>query len=224
MVKIAMIGAGGYAYELLRRIWKLPESLELVAVSSNPLRKSAGRSACIDRGVEILPSVDELLNHVAGKADVIIVPTPINTHFKLTKKCLDAGFEVWLEKPPVATIQELNYLQEHARSKGKEIAVMFQHLHSDLVQRLKADIVAGRFGRVKRVKGMAGWQRLDEYYSRSSWAGKLQINGDWVLDGTINNPLAHLLANQLYFASMEAGKLAEPISVQAELYRSCHRK
>jgi predicted dehydrogenase len=86
------------------------------------------------------------------------------------------------------------------------------------VQRLKADIVAGRFGSVKRVKGMAGWQRLDEYYSRSSWAGKLRINGDWILDGTINNPLAHLLANQLYFASMEAGKLAEPVSVQAELY------
>ncbi|MDD5459477.1 MAG: hypothetical protein PHF37_08815 [Phycisphaerae bacterium] len=34
----------------------------------------------------------------------------------------------------------------------------------------------------------------------------------------VNNPLAHMLANQLYFASMKPGEMAEPVTVQAELY------
>ena len=65
---------------------------------------------------------------------------------------------------------------------------------------------------------MAGWLRTDSYFNRAGWAGRLKVNGSWVLDGTINNPLAHMLANQLYFASSEPGKMAEPATVQAELY------
>jgi hypothetical protein len=65
---------------------------------------------------------------------------------------------------------------------------------------------------------MAGWPRFDTYYNRSEWAGKLHVNGEWVLDGTINNPLAHMLSDELYLASMKPGAMAEPVSVQAELY------
>ena len=110
----------------------------------------------------------------------------INTHFNLTKKCIDAGFDVFLEKPPVAIVQELDELIEYASKHGKKIPVAFQYLHSTIVQELKKRIVEGRYGKVKRVKGMAGWPRFDSYYSRD-WAGKLRLNGDWILDGTINN-------------------------------------
>ncbi|MFA5553883.1 MAG: Gfo/Idh/MocA family oxidoreductase [Phycisphaerae bacterium] len=219
MVKIAIIGAGGYAYHLIKRAVELPEKLKLVAVYSNPARDSAGRTFCMEKGIEVLPDIDGLLEYLSGKADVILVPTPINTHAKLSKKCIEAGFAVWLEKPPVATIQEHDELQKFAESKGKCIAVMFQNLYSDIVQTIKADISAGRFGQVKRIKSMACWQRLDDYYGRSNWAGKIRVDGDWVLDGTVNNPLAHMLANELYFASMQPGKMAEPAKVQAELYR-----
>ncbi len=120
MVKLAMIGAGGYAFELIRRIWQIPEKIELVGVSSNPARQSVGRDACLDRNIPVYDSVDQLLENVAGKADVVFVPTPIQTHFSLTKKCLEVGFDVWLEKPPVATIQELDKLIELAQQHGKK--------------------------------------------------------------------------------------------------------
>jgi hypothetical protein len=86
---------------------------------------------------------------------------------------------------------------------------------------LKSIIVSGGdLGKVKRVRGAAAWPRMDDYFGRSGWAGKLKVNGDWVLDGTINNPLAHLLSNQLYLASSQEGKLADPVSVTAELYHA----
>jgi predicted dehydrogenase len=218
MLKLAMIGAGGYAYELIKRIWTIPEKIELVAVSSNPLRKSAGRQACLDRSVEVYDNVDQLLEKVKGQCDVVFIPTPIHTHFSLTKRCIDNGFDVFLEKPPVATIQELDELASYASHHNKKVAVSFQSLYTTIMQEMKTRLVHGEFGEIKRVKGMAGWPRLDSYYNRSGWAGKLRVNGDWVLDGTINNPLAHMLSNELYLATRRADRMAEPITVQAELY------
>ena len=213
-----MIGAGGYAYELLKRMWEIPEAIEVVGVSSNPTRKSAGRSVCQERGIPVFDTVDQLLEGVKGKADVVFVSTPIHTHFDLTKQCLEAGFYVWLEKPPVATIQELDGLIGLAKQYNRPIAVSFQYLYTSILQELKSRIVGGEFGKVKRVTGMAAWPRDDSYYARSGWAGQVRVNGDWVLDGTINNPLAHMLSAQLFLASSQTGLLATIKSVEAELY------
>jgi len=211
MLKVAMIGAGGYAYELIKRMWTIPEKYELVAVTSNPTRKSAGKAACTEKGVEVYPDADTMLEAVKGKVDVIFVPTPIHTHKELAIKCIDAGFDVFLEKPPVATIQELDELEAYATAKGKRVAVMFQSFYTTIMKEMKAAIVSGKLGKVKRVRGVAAWVRTDEYFARGS-------NGDWILDGTINNPLAHMLSNELNLACMEAGKIAEPAEVTAELY------
>jgi len=217
MLKVAMIGAGGYAYELIKRMWTIPEKYELVAVTSNPTRKSAGKAACAEKGVEVYPEADAMLEAVKGRVDVIFVPTPIHTHKDLAMKCFDAGFDVFLEKPPVATIQELDELDAYAKAKGKRIAVMFQSFYTTIMHEMKEIVVSGKLGKVKRVRGVAAWIRTDEYYARG-WAGKLRTNGDWILDGTINNPLAHMLSNELNLACMEAGKIAEPAEVTAELY------
>lgn len=218
MIKLGMIGAGGYAFYLLKLIWRLPEQIQVVGVVSNPQRKSAGRQACIDKKIPIYDSAEDMLEALKGKADVIFIPTPINTHYELTKKSVDAGFDVFLEKPPVATIQELDSLNEYTKQKNKRVAVAFQYLYSDIIQALKKRISSGEFGKIKRISSVAGWQRDDTYFNRNSWAGKIKLNGDWVLDGTINNPLAHMLSAELYLASLEQGIMENPSSVQAELY------
>jgi predicted dehydrogenase len=218
MLKVAMIGAGGYAYELIKRMWKIPDKYKLIAVSSSLERQSVGKSACIAKGVEIYPNPDALLDSVKGRADVIFVPTPIHTHKSLSIKCIDAGFDVFLEKPPVATIQDIDELDTYAKSRGKRIAVMFQSLYTSIMIELKKLIVAGELGKVKRIRGVAAWPRLEDYFGRNSWAGKLNVNDDWILDGTINNPLAHQLSNELYLASSKSNRMAEPVTVTAELY------
>jgi predicted dehydrogenase len=218
MIKLAMVGAGGYAYELIKRIVDLPDKIKLVAVTSNPKRKSSGRSFCQSKGIAVYDDTDSMIKNVKGIADVIFIPVPIHKHFSLTTKCIDAGFDIFLEKPPVATIQDLDELTKYVSKRGKKVPVAFQYLYSTIVQELKKRIVEGRYGKVKRVRGMAGWPRFDAYYKRSEWAGKLHINGEWILDGTINNPLAHMLGDELYLASMKPGEMAEPVSVQAELY------
>ena len=220
MLKVAMIGAGGYAHQLMKYIWEIPEKIKLLAVRSSPKRQSCGTEGCKNRGIPIYSEIDKMLEDLQGKADVIIVPTPIQTHFALAKKCLEAGFDVFLEKPPVVTIQDHDKLLEIAKAKGKQIPVMFQCLYSNILHQLQKRIIAGKFGRLKCIKGTAAWSRPDSYFTRSSWSGKIKIENEWILDGTINNPLAHMLSNQLYLSSFKLGKMAEPHLVQAELYRA----
>lgn len=218
MLHLAIIGAGGYAFELIKRIWMIPDKIELIAAVSNPTRKRPGAQVCRDKGVEVYDSVDELLDKVQGKCDVIYIPTPINTHSPLTKQVLKAGFDVFMEKPPTATIQELDNLIEFVRGYNTKVAVCFQYLYTSIMSQMKENICSGKYGKVKRVRSISAWERLDNYFSRNSWAGKLRVDGQWVLDGTINNPLAHVLSNDLYLASMEPGQMAQPKIVQAELY------
>lgn len=221
MINIAMIGCGGYAFQLLKRLWLLPDKFNVVAVSSRSGTATEGGKGCADRGIKIYSDIDELLANVKGKADAIFVPTPIHTHKELAIKCIDNGFDVLLEKPPVATIQDLLYLDSYAKKHNKRVAVLFQSLYTKIIKQLKDRIVSGEFGKVIKVRGVAGWPRMDDYYSRSAWAGKLKTpEGDWVLDGTINNPLAHMLSNELYLASMEPGKMEMPAKVTAELYHA----
>ncbi len=215
-VRLGIIGCGGYAFELIKRIWTLPRNVHLVsAVSLDPA--DAQSEACAKRGARLFRSLDEMLDHEAGSLDVILNPTSIHTHLPLTLRCLEAGLPVWLEKPPVATVQDLDKIAAAAAKAGRRVDVCFNALYGTVVQQLKKELVEGRFGKVRRVRSVAAWIRGSDYFQRNTWAGRLKADGAWVLDGSINNPLAHAAANSLYFAAAEHHELASPESVEALL-------
>jgi predicted dehydrogenase len=147
-------------------------------------------------------------------------PTPIHLHAEITKQCLAAGYPVWVEKPPVATVQELDDLAAVAREAGLPVAVCFNSLYSYRAQQLKTELVAGRYGPIQRIKSVGAWGRTESYFRRNDWAGALKTDGRWVLDGDINNPLAHVICNGLFFAGPEPAALAHPATVEAEIYRA----
>lgn len=215
-VKIAVIGCGGYAFQLIKRILTVPKSGMVAAITSLDGR-SPGAQYCQERGIKVFENVEDLLNY--GQFEVVLNPTPIHLHLSITKQCLSAGFPVWLEKPPVATVQELDELQSVAKDVKMPVAVCFNSLFSPLTQNLKLELVAGRFGALHRIKGIGAWIRTSAYFSRNSWAGCLKKDGQWILDGDVNNPFAHVLCNNLYFAANAHNALAEPAKVEAELYR-----
>ena len=214
---MAMIGSGGYAGYLIGCIAELPDVCRVAAViTRNPASEAAQKYKV--NGISIYGGVDEFIQHVSpADCPAVIVSTSIESHFDFTKKLIDYGFHVLLEKPPVSTIQDMDRLIELQRTSGQWITVNFQFLFNSVTQELKRRLCAGEFGKIKSVKSKALWPRPESYFTRSHWSGCLQVNNLWVLDGTIGNPLAHLLAEVLYLASEKPG-MAKPVSVQAELY------
>ena len=74
MVKLAMIGVGGYALELLKRMWTIPETIEFIGAANDPTEKCLGRKFCQENKIPLYDTVDQLLKNVKGQADVIYVP------------------------------------------------------------------------------------------------------------------------------------------------------
>lgn len=217
-LKLGVIGNSGYAAELIKRIWSVPYTAEVVEVASLD-SEGAFSGLCRRHGARVHPNVDAMLAEARETCDAVMNPTPIHLHLPLSVKCLEYGLPVLLEKPPVATIQEFDELVRiKNRNKGR-IGVCFNSLYSHLLHRLKDELVAGKYGRILGIRTVGAWIRTNAYFNRSDWSGKLMLNGNWILDGSLNNSFAHGLSNSLYLAGTDLSSFAIPETVQAELYR-----
>lgn len=166
----------------------------------------------------IYHSLDEMLEQ-GDDIDVVCLPVPIPLHAPFAIRAMEAGKHVICEKPPAATIQDLRAMAEASRRTGKHCIIHFQSVWSPLIQYLKKQVCDGVLGQMKSVITHTGWKRMDSYYQRTYWAGKIKVGDDYVLDGCINNPLAHDLHNCLYLAGQNRSSWARPQTVQGELYR-----
>ncbi|WP_245954796.1 Gfo/Idh/MocA family protein [Paenibacillus flagellatus] len=154
------------------------------------------------------------------EADFAAIATPIAAHKTMVIRALRMGFHVLVEKPPAVTVQDLDEMIAVRRESGKRCQVNFQNTSGRAFRHLLERIGEGALGTVKHVTGVGMWNRTRSYYERTRWAGKLMCDGEYVLDGTINNPLAHLLHNSLIVAGGGDASRAAPVRVQAELYHA----
>ena len=83
----------------------------------------------------------------AGQLDAIHVLLPPQLHFQAAAEIIDAGVDVLLEKPMTVDADECDTLIERARSAGVKLGVSHNFLFSEIYERLKQDLAAGRLGR-----------------------------------------------------------------------------
>lgn len=221
-IRYATIGVGGFGGSHLDAIRVLEQEGigQLVAVAENNIEGNRDTlSKLSSRHVRHYSDFHELLQ-TEKTVDVISIPTGIPFHAPMTIAALHAGFHVLCEKPPAATIQDLDTMIEAQEKSGKECAIGFQLLSGLGFGQLNESIKNGDLGEIEAVIGVGRWKRLDSYYERNQWAGRLKLGDRWVLDGPILNPLSHYLNNVLFLASSEMGKTGVPRWVQAELYKA----
>lgn len=221
MVRLGIIGIGGYAQQHLKTVHACEARGQcslVAAVVCWPQCVADHLPELQERGVHIVRSLEQMIDQHADAIDAVIIPTEIASHSSLTQAVFAAGWHVLVEKPPAGTIQEVDAMLAAQQTTGKLCMVGFQMLSADVNRWLKSRIVDGKLGRITAAKCRARWVRTDSYYSRNAWAGKLRNDSGWILDGTINNPLAHQIANMLFLTSDQPNQLATPTSVRAELY------
>lgn len=223
-VRFAVVGIVGYARTHLKTLMELEEAGEGIrldaVVAKFPEEDPEFVEELKSRGVAIYGDLDDLFSDAKGRVDVVTLPTSIPSHAPLSVAALEAGFHVLCEKPPAATVQEVDRMIEAGRKAGKHCSIGFQDIHGPSVQRLKSMLVSGVLGEVRDAACRGIWPRPSSYYQRNRWAGRYKVDGDYILDGPMNNALAHFLHMMLYLTGETAKACAEPRSVQAELYRA----
>ncbi|WP_258803320.1 DUF6807 family protein [Pseudarthrobacter sp. NS4] len=213
--RIALVGVHGFGERHLANLARLEEAgaLELVAVA-DPNPPEPGRLA---DSVAVFPDLNELLAAQPG-ADVVILATPIQTHAPLALAALGAGMDVYVEKPPVASLAQFNEVLAAAQAAGKLVQVGFQSLGSHALPTIRNLVESGAIGDVLGLSAKGQWVRNKAYFKRSRWAGKRSLDGIDVVDGVATNALAHAVATALNMAG--AHTVADVASVETDLYRA----
>ncbi|MFE5838491.1 DUF6807 family protein [Arthrobacter sp. NPDC056493] len=213
--RIALIGVHGFGAHHLKNLERLTKAgmVELVAVA-DPNPPSPG---ALPDTTAVHPDLQSLLagNH---SPDVVIVATPIQTHAPLALATLAAGADLYLEKPPVASLADFRQLQEAAEASGRSVQIGFQSLGSQALAAVDRLLKDGTIGTLQGVGATGRWVRDRAYYKRSRWAGKRSMDGVDVVDGVATNPLAHAIATALRIAG--ARTVNDVASVETDLYRA----
>jgi predicted dehydrogenase len=222
-LRYAVVGAGGFPGQHIERIDRLgPEiGCELAAVTIRPADRQPGQVEEFERrGVAVFDDAGEMFDALAGKVDAVFIPTSIHTHADLTCAALRRDHVIYLEKPPAATVQEVDRMIAAEADSDGWVYLGFQAMFSESLRRAKARVVQGAIGRVQRLRCWGWAPRPDKYYRRNEWAGRTRRGDAWVLDGPMNNALAHQTAAMLYLASDRPRTFATPSAVRAELYHA----
>jgi predicted dehydrogenase len=127
--KVGLIGCGNRSKSIIDALNRVPE-LEMTAFCDIVPHKMGQRAQLIKTGVKpkFVNSLDELLK--MKELDCIAVITPNDTHRDIVIASLEAGKDVWCEKPLAMTVAECNDIIGAAERTGKALQSGHQRRHS----------------------------------------------------------------------------------------------
>lgn len=141
-VRIAVVGLGYWGPNLVRVLHEL-DCAEVVAVCDlNP--------AALEKVGRRYPAIRRTSDHgelLADRSiDAVAIATPIGTHFELSRRALEAGKHVFVEKPMAASVAEAEALIAIAEERGLALMPGHTFLYSPPVNAVRQLITRGELG------------------------------------------------------------------------------
>lgn len=124
-IRIAIVGFGSIARREHAPAIAADPRFELVAVAT------LGGDPAI--GVPTFVEPQDLYNTMAGELDAVIIATPPDVRYSIARDALEAGLAVLLEKPPAATLGEIEDLERLARERGRSLYAGWHSQHARAV-------------------------------------------------------------------------------------------
>ena len=140
--KIAVIGFGIWGRNIVRNFYNL-NVLDTVCDLDEESLKTVKEQF---PGVNVTKDFKDIINNkeITGVA----VVTPSHTHFKMVKAMLEAGKNVYVEKPISTVADEAKVLTDLAEEKGLVLMVGHLLLYHPAVNRLKMLVEEGALGEI----------------------------------------------------------------------------
>jgi predicted dehydrogenase len=144
MKHVTVVGAGNWGKNLVKNFHELG-ALYAVAEPSPVLRQKL---------VQDYPSVkflDGLEQALASDTDALAIATPAPTHFKFAKAALEAGKDVFVEKPMTLTSHDAKALAHLAEERGRILMVGHLLLYQPAIRWMRDYLASGEAGKVWHV-------------------------------------------------------------------------
>lgn len=149
MTKILLLGLGRWGANHLRNLNNLPVELYVAEVGDKQLEPARKLGLPAER---LTTNYKDFLNKVDG----VVIVTPAQTHFPLCQEFLEAGKDVFVEKPLTLEDAESKALAELAERKGRILQVGHILRFDPATLWLRDAIHSGEFGHVNMVRGHFG--------------------------------------------------------------------
>jgi UDP-2-acetamido-3-amino-2,3-dideoxy-glucuronate N-acetyltransferase len=144
-MKIAVIGTGSWGKNLVRNFYELGVLKIVCDLEEDNLIKARERYPNLLTTSSLKEIIDD------KEIDGIVIATPAHTHYEIAKQSLEAGHNVYVEKPLAQNVTEAKEL--HAIAENKNLTLMVGHLllYHPAVNKLKQIIASGDLGIVQYV-------------------------------------------------------------------------
>lgn len=141
-MNLAVIGAGNFGKNHVRTLHALGV-LSAVAELSPALRETVTQQC---PAVRVIESYEPLLTD--GSINAVTIATPAHTHHAIAKKFLEAGKDVFVEKPMTLTVADAEDLQRTAETHGRILMVGHLLMYQPAVRFIHDFLKAGKLGKI----------------------------------------------------------------------------
>jgi UDP-2-acetamido-3-amino-2,3-dideoxy-glucuronate N-acetyltransferase len=145
MIKVAVVGSGYWGKNLVRNFNAMNA---LAVICDNDPRVLHNLQKMYD-GVPTVQRFDDLLDGSDPSVDAIVIATPAESHYEMTRKALLAGKHVFVEKPLSLTVDEGKELIQLAEQNRLTLMVgHILHYHQAVIK-LKELVDEGELGKIQ---------------------------------------------------------------------------
>lgn len=113
----------------------------------------------------------------ANKLDVIVVCTPNWLHAQQSILALECGLHVICEKPMALKISDAEQMIDAAKRNQRILWIVKQNRYNSPLVYLKRMVENGKLGKIFSISLQGFWNRNLDYYARSNWKGKIEMDG-----------------------------------------------
>jgi predicted dehydrogenase len=144
MVRVGIVGLGAWGWNVARSFRELRDCEVVACCDVDPKRAAAATKTW--PSVSAASNLTEMLQKQS--IDAVVISSPATTHFTLAEQVLQAGKDVFIEKPFTLNIKEAEELAELAEEKKAVLMVGHLMEYHPAVQHLKGMIEDGELGEV----------------------------------------------------------------------------
>ncbi len=142
MFNIGIIGYGYWGPNLVRNF---SANKECTVKFVSDVRKE--RLELVKKNYPLVITEENYLTITEDRSiDIVVIATPVGTHFAIAKKALQNGKHIWVEKPFTANSKQAEELIELAEKNNLKIFVDHTFLYTGAVMKIKDIINSGELG------------------------------------------------------------------------------
>jgi predicted dehydrogenase len=162
-LRLGIIGTGAISQVVHVPIFAEREDVELLALADADTHKAEAMSQRF--GVPMVLDADELIRHPDLQA--VVICTPNSLHEEMAIAALEAGKDVFVERPLATTSEGAQRVLDVAQRTGRVLVVGMPHRFRPGVVALRSYIAGGELGEVYAVRG--SWMTRPIPSARPSW-------------------------------------------------------